>query len=163
VLLALRNASAPDRIAMASGILGEIIAKVLRLPASKLDMDQNINQLGIDSLMAVELQTLIAERTGAHFSPMDFMAGMSIMTMASRLLEKLLPGDAIGSAIGFTEITVGRGSWSGTESGNTANDRSSPAQLAQSSPIHSMPDVDLLSEAEVDDLLSRLTTQETHP
>ena len=74
-------------------ILREIIAKVFRLPASKLDLDQNLNQLGIDSLMAVELQTLVAEQTGVHFSPMDFMAGPSIMTMASRLLEKLLPGE----------------------------------------------------------------------
>ncbi len=110
VLLALRNASALDRIAMASGILGEIIAKVLRLPASKLDMEQNINQLGIDSLMAVELQTLIAERTGAHFSPMDFMAGMSIVTIASKLLERALARrrDRL-SHRAFTEITVG--SW----------------------------------------------------
>jgi NADPH:quinone reductase-like Zn-dependent oxidoreductase/acyl carrier protein len=163
VLAALRNEAIEDRIRMASAIIREIVAKVLRLPASKLDNEQNINQLGIDSLMAVELQTLIAEKTGAHFSPMDFMASLSITALASRLLEKLLPAEAADSTVGLTEIGVDRGSWSPSESRTSTADWSGPSQLDQLSRIHSIPDIDRLSEAELDDLLSRITNQETYP
>ena len=162
LIAAIRKAATEDRISLAADILREVIAKVLRLPASKLDVDQNLNQLGIDSLMAVELQTLIAEKTGAHFSPMDFMAGPSIMTMAKKLLEKLFPGEDVDSAGGVTEIHVDHIPTSRIDYATSPVDQSLAGQPAQSSRGLSIPDIDGLSEIELDELLSRITNQETH-
>ena len=158
---AIFKADPADRAGVAAGILRDIIGKVLRLPASKLDCEQNINRLGIDSLMAVELQTLISEQTGAHFSPMDFMAGPSIMTMANRLIEKLLPGENAGSATRLMEVNVDQTTPSRTEIRRSSVEQLSPGQPVQSSLIPSVPDVDRLSEAEVDDLLTQMMSQET--
>jgi acyl carrier protein len=162
LIAAIRKAATEDRISLAADILREVIAKVLRLPASKLDVDQNLNQLGIDSLMAVELQTLIAEKTGAHFSPMDFMAGPSIMTMAKKLIEKLFPGEDVDSAGGATEIHVDYIPPSRIDYAASPVDQSLAGQPAQSSRGLSIPDIDGLSEIELDELLSRITNQETH-
>jgi acyl transferase domain-containing protein/NADPH:quinone reductase-like Zn-dependent oxidoreductase/acyl carrier protein len=162
LIAAIRETPPEDRVRTAAGILREIIAKVLRLPASKLDFDQNINQLGIDSLMAVELQTLIAEQTGAQFSPMDFMAGPSITTMAKRLLEKLFPGEDVVPARGAAAIYVDQVMPSRLDNALSPVDHSPPAQPAESTRTLSVADVDRLSEAELDELLSRIMSQEAH-
>jgi acyl transferase domain-containing protein/NAD(P)-dependent dehydrogenase (short-subunit alcohol dehydrogenase family)/acyl carrier protein len=160
--VAILEAAPEGRHSVAAGILRDIIGKVLRLPASKLDLDQNINHLGIDSLMAVELQTLVAEQTGAHFSPVDFMAGSSIMTMASRLLEKLSPGDNNDSVTGPIDMSVERAILSTSENTQFSIEQSPTSEPAQRLPFLSVPDVDRLSEAELDDILTRMMSQETH-
>ena len=160
--MAIREAPPEERVGMAADILREIIAKVLRLPASKLELDQNINQVGIDSLMALELQTLIAEQTGAEFSPMDFMAGPSITTMAKRLLEKLFPEEHADPALCVTEIHGDQAMPSGSVNLLSPADQALPGQPAQSTRIFSVPDVDKLSEVELDELLTRIMNQEAH-
>jgi acyl carrier protein len=126
--LALQAAPAGERLGRAAEVLRQVVAHVLRLPPSRLDPHQNLSQLGIDSLMAVELQTLVADRTGVRFSPMDFMAGPTVLSMAARVVEALAP------------------------EGQPAP--GGPAMAA-------VPDVDQLSDAEVDDLLTRIISQET--
>jgi acyl transferase domain-containing protein/acyl carrier protein/short-subunit dehydrogenase len=69
----------------------ETVARVLRLPADSLDVQHSINDLGVDSLMAVELQTLIQSRFGVDFCIMDLMSGPTVGQLSNRLLEELLP------------------------------------------------------------------------
>ena len=149
----LRASAADDRLALAAQVVQEIVAKVLRLPAEKLDVHQNITQLGIDSLMAVELQSLIAARTGASFSPMDFMAGPSVATMAARLLEKLAieVGDSVNANPAAPEPVSDPNGHLGTHE--------HPSEIVGDPGV---PDIDHLSDAEVDALLDHLMNQEAH-
>jgi NADPH:quinone reductase-like Zn-dependent oxidoreductase/acyl carrier protein len=71
--------------------LGELIAKVLGLSASrlsKLDANQPINTLGIDSLMAVEMKTLIENDLGVTVPVTTFLQCSNLTRLASEVLNR---------------------------------------------------------------------------
>lgn len=72
--------------------LREQVSKVTRLPSSRLDPNMRLDQLGIDSLMGVELNTLIRLDSGVEFSVMTLMQGLTIEQLARQLLDKLAAG-----------------------------------------------------------------------
>ena len=72
-------------------LLAQELAAVLQLPAAKIDVHQNILHLGVDSLTAVEFTQSLQREFGLEVSTMDFMQGVSLAQMATRLLEKLQP------------------------------------------------------------------------
>ncbi|MBV9268170.1 MAG: SDR family NAD(P)-dependent oxidoreductase [Acidobacteriaceae bacterium] len=80
---------ASERLNFMQGLLAEELSRVLQLPATQIDHQQNIMQLGIDSLMAVELQTALDSKFGLHVSAMEFIRGLSVAQLASRLLNSI--------------------------------------------------------------------------
>jgi hypothetical protein len=56
---ALMTAVPEDRVSLLAGRLREYVAAVLRLASAKVDLDQPLTTMGIDSLMAVELKTRV--------------------------------------------------------------------------------------------------------
>ena len=69
-------------------VCGEI-AQVLRIPIENIDMNRGINFLGIDSLMAVELERGINGRTGVEISTMELLSGPTVPQLAQVILNKL--------------------------------------------------------------------------
>lgn len=72
--------------------LGELMAKVLGLSASrlsKLDVNQPINSLGVDSLMAVELKTLIEADLGVTVPVTSFLQSSALSQLADDVLSRL--------------------------------------------------------------------------
>jgi acyl transferase domain-containing protein/acyl carrier protein len=77
--------------------LGELMAKVLGLSASrlsKLDVNQPINSLGVDSLMAVELKTLIEADLGVTVPVTSFLQSSTLSQLADDVLSRLALLDA---------------------------------------------------------------------
>ena len=72
-----------------TGLLSEQVAKVLRLPAERLDLDTSIYDLGMDSLMAVELHMAVEEQFNVHVPAMAMTEGMSITQLAGRIAGQL--------------------------------------------------------------------------
>ena len=72
-----------------TGLLSEQVAKVLRLPAERLDLDTSIYDLGMDSLMAVELHMAVEEQFNVHVPAMVMAEGMSITQLAGRIAGQL--------------------------------------------------------------------------
>jgi len=70
-------------------LLAEELARVLQLPVAQIDYQHNIMHLGIDSLMAVELQTALQGKFALHISAMELIRGLSIAQLATRLLASL--------------------------------------------------------------------------
>lgn len=66
------------------------LSKVTRIPAARLDVNLRLDQLGIDSLMGVELNNLIRMEADVDFSVMTLMQGLTIAQLASHLLEKMM-------------------------------------------------------------------------
>lgn len=86
---ALRAAPIETHESLVGEFLRAQIAKVTRLPLTRLEPSLRLDQLGIDSLMGVELNNLIRVETDVEFSVMTLMQGLTIQQLAGKLLEKL--------------------------------------------------------------------------
>ena len=65
------------------------IAQVLRIPLNQISREKGINQLGIDSLMTVELSNHLMKTLGLEVSNMELISGPSIRQLAKILFNKI--------------------------------------------------------------------------
>jgi acyl transferase domain-containing protein/acyl carrier protein len=72
-------------------ILTEALAQVLQLPASQISPEDQIANLGLDSLMTVELRNSLQGKYGIEISTVGLLKGGSISYLASQALAKLEP------------------------------------------------------------------------
>ncbi len=68
-------------------LIKETVAKTLRMDPSKLDITMKLNNLGMDSLMAMELQTTLEINMGIKIPTMELMKGPSIKHLAQIFLR----------------------------------------------------------------------------
>lgn len=73
--------------------LAEQVGQVLLIPANKLDLNKSIFDMGMDSLMALELSMLIEEKFGFEVPPMAIGEGASITALADRIRDYLINDD----------------------------------------------------------------------
>jgi len=69
------------------------VCEILRLPPARLDTQRPLQELGLDSLMSVELVVALEERFGIRLPVMELSESSSIDKLSVRLLE-LLRGEA---------------------------------------------------------------------
>jgi len=69
--------------------LHELVAKVLRIQRSRFDLQQPLNTLGMDSMIAIELKNQIDHHLRVNISVVDLLQGSSVMLITSRLLPQL--------------------------------------------------------------------------
>jgi acyl transferase domain-containing protein/acyl carrier protein len=69
--------------------LGMQIARVMGLSAPKLDVHQALNNLGLDSLMAVELKNLVEARFKVRVPVVTFLEGISLNRLVKQILDEL--------------------------------------------------------------------------
>jgi phthiocerol/phenolphthiocerol synthesis type-I polyketide synthase C len=86
---ALAAATGEAKISLLTDFLRQQVAKVTRLPLTRLDANLRLDQLGIDSLMGVELNNLIRNETHLELSVMTLMQGLTLQQLAGKLAEKL--------------------------------------------------------------------------
>jgi acyl transferase domain-containing protein/NADPH:quinone reductase-like Zn-dependent oxidoreductase/NAD(P)-dependent dehydrogenase (short-subunit alcohol dehydrogenase family)/acyl carrier protein len=70
-------------------MLKQEISEILRIPASKLDSSRPLQELGLDSLMSVELVVAVEERFGIRLPVMELSETSSIAKLTIRILELL--------------------------------------------------------------------------
>ncbi|MEH6455853.1 MAG: acyl carrier protein, partial [Cocleimonas sp.] len=70
-------------------LLLDEIEQILRLPREKLDVERSIFDLGMDSLMGMELVLAIEERFGVKLPVMALTEGANIIRIAERITEQL--------------------------------------------------------------------------
>ena len=112
----------------------EQVAKVLKSSASKLDLYQPMNKMGIDSLMAVELKNRVESDLEMNIPVTALLQGPSVAQLAQVLLEQLA-----------TEEGVHPTTSSSTESGTDET--------------HLQEQIDELSDEEVDEMLSTMVDE----
>ncbi len=86
---ALLAAEPTERRQLLQSHLAELVARVLGLSAAKLDVTQPLSNLGLDSLMAVELKNRIAVDLGVNVPMVTFLAGPSVEQAAAQLVDLL--------------------------------------------------------------------------
>jgi acyl carrier protein len=65
------------------------VARVLGLSAAKLDLQQPLSNLGLDSLMAVELRNRVAVDLGVKVPVVKFLQGFSVEEAVTQVLNQL--------------------------------------------------------------------------
>jgi len=86
---ALLAAEPGERHRLLQSYLSEQVARVLGLSASKLDLQQPLSNLGLDSLMAVELRNRIAVDLGVKVPVVKFLQGFSVDEAVTQVLDQL--------------------------------------------------------------------------
>ena len=78
------------RRAAVAAILTELLAEVLRLPPAKIDPGASLLAMGVNSLMAMELQATIGKRIGVKLSVLELMKGNSMAELAAQAADGLV-------------------------------------------------------------------------
>jgi acyl carrier protein len=75
------------------GLLVEEVAAILKLPAERIDPARPLAELGMDSLMAVELRLSLEQRVGVSVPLLSLSDGATLSTMAARVVRSLVEPD----------------------------------------------------------------------
>jgi myxalamid-type polyketide synthase MxaE and MxaD len=94
---AILAAEPEERPQLLQAYLSERVARVLGLSASKVDVQQPLSNLGLDSLMAVELKNWISVDLGVNVPMVKFLSGPSVEQAAAELLHLLTSGTSTSS------------------------------------------------------------------
>jgi acyl carrier protein len=85
----LAEASKEQRLRALEEHLVAVLADTLKMASETIPMDRKLNELGVDSLMVLELSLGIKERIGVAFSAMEFLKGPNLQQLASMAEHKL--------------------------------------------------------------------------
>ena len=86
---AILAAEPPQRRQLLQSYLSEQVARVLGVSPSKLDVQQSLIHLGLDSLMAVELKNRIAVDLKVNVPIAKFLQGFSVDQAVAQVLDQL--------------------------------------------------------------------------
>ena len=78
-----------EAVAVLARHLARVVGRVLRAPAAAIDTSRPLADMGIDSLMTIELQFAAKQRFGVELPLGALVGGASIEDMAVRLLQRL--------------------------------------------------------------------------
>lgn len=132
----LRDAPAAEKAARLQAYLLAQIAATLGSDAAKIDPDQPVTSLGIDSLMAMEIKSRVEGELGVELHMVQLLEGPSIADLARMLLPQLESGEAKRQAIQHAP---------------------SPAEVMPDDEAASLlAQLDDLSEEEIDNLMTRM-------
>jgi phthiocerol/phenolphthiocerol synthesis type-I polyketide synthase C len=84
--------SEADARASVTGLVAAEVARVLRLAAEEINVALPLAEIGLDSLMSLELRMGIEKRFGVELPVVAISSGISVNDLASRLLAGLCPG-----------------------------------------------------------------------
>ncbi len=133
LLDALMAVAPEDRQTFLQTHIREQLAKVLGTSPAKVDVEKPLLDLGLDSLMALEIANRIQADVGVKIPPMKFMEGLTVSGLATIVIEQLTetkPAPAVAPA----------------------SQHDTSKELLEK--------VNQLSDAEVDTLLQELTEEE---
>ena len=139
---AILDADPNQRLQLLQTYLSQQVARVLGLSPLQLDIQQPLTNLGLDSLMAVELKNRISTDLGVNVPMVKFLQGFSVAQAATQLLGQLAAeaGDPADRQASAPEAP-----------GENGSDRFNEAVLA---------DIDELSDEQVNSMLTRMLTKD---
>lgn len=87
-----------ERRAMLRLHLSEHLGRIMGIEATQIDVDQPLNSLGLDSLMAMELKSIIETKLGFTLPMASFFSGPSVASLADDAAKLLTGGGAATSS-----------------------------------------------------------------
>ncbi|MDL1984274.1 MAG: SDR family NAD(P)-dependent oxidoreductase [Deltaproteobacteria bacterium] len=89
LLRQLEQATESDRQSLLVTYVQELVAGVIGLSPSQIDIQALLNNMGLDSLMALELRNQIKTNLGLDIAMVTFLTGLSVASLARLLHERL--------------------------------------------------------------------------
>lgn len=89
--------SQEERIELLVSRLKQAVAGVMGMEADRIDANIGLTNMGLDSIMAVDLRNNLEQAMGISLSIFEMLRGPSPRELAEKLMEKLLE-DALGSS-----------------------------------------------------------------
>ncbi|GAA1291964.1 SDR family NAD(P)-dependent oxidoreductase [Saccharothrix xinjiangensis] len=86
---ALATATATEAMVLVEDALADLLAKVLQTTADRVDRTRHLNQLGVDSLMAAELATLVHRRFDCEIPAVELAGAPGVSSLAHRIHARL--------------------------------------------------------------------------
>lgn len=109
----LETEEASERIHATQSSIAKMVAVLLKISFSKVDVNDPLNTMGIDSLMAVELKTAIEEDLGFEIPVEALFMGASIADLAAHILWQGAPGRGLETKDGPLGKVLSSGRQSG--------------------------------------------------
>lgn len=82
--------AAPDEAAvLVEDVLADLLAQVLQTTPDRVDRTRRLDQLGVDSLLAAELATLLRQRLGCELPTVELAGTPNLTALARRVLARL--------------------------------------------------------------------------
>ncbi|MBI3779502.1 MAG: SDR family NAD(P)-dependent oxidoreductase [candidate division NC10 bacterium] len=131
---ALLAAKPSERLGLTTSLLREQVARVLGASPAKLDIEKPLTEMGLDSLMGVELRNWVEGELRLSVPILELMRGPSVVRLAELLVNQLSQPE---------------------------NAPSSPNQTREETPEQVLANVDQLSHKEVESLLSDMMSEAT--
>jgi NADPH:quinone reductase-like Zn-dependent oxidoreductase/acyl carrier protein len=78
--------------ALVAALLAAEVGRIFRLPAEEIDVARPLDELGLDSMMSLDLRMSIEQRFGIELPLVAISAGMSVNDLAMRLIACLRSG-----------------------------------------------------------------------
>lgn len=89
------------------GLLKKEVGEILKIPAERLDEHRSIQELGMDSLMGMELITAVESRFGVKLPILSLSGGPTIAKLVERILKQLRTSRQASSASGTRTALIG--------------------------------------------------------
>ena len=89
IRMALADSSKEQRLRALEQYLCEVLGATIKMGADTIALDRRINELGVDSLMVLELGLGIEERLGVRFSAMELLKGPTLQQLSSMAQTRL--------------------------------------------------------------------------
>jgi phthiocerol/phenolphthiocerol synthesis type-I polyketide synthase C len=90
----IRGLSRADALWFAEETLQSQIARILHMSPEKIGKDRSLADMGMDSLMGMELGMAVEESFGVKFSVMALAEGATVVSLARRIVDSITSGDA---------------------------------------------------------------------
>jgi acyl carrier protein len=141
---ALLRLTPDERAGRLMSMLRSTIAGALRLQADKLDVDESVMDLGMDSLAGMQVKTSIESALHVEIPVGAFLEGLSTRQLAARLAAAVESGPA--SQVAASTASQG-----------------APAAIDARAASALVDSVETMSDAEVDRLLAQIQREERTP
>ena len=82
------------------GVVGDKVAKILGTTTAKLDVNKSLTDMGLDSLVGMELRNWIESELQVSISIVGLTQGLSVVQLTDLLLGKLSPEQASTTTLG---------------------------------------------------------------
>ncbi len=89
IRLALDDEPTEGRVKALEEHLQEVLANVLKMSKDAVPVNRKLNEIGVDSLMVLELGLGIRERIGVEFSAMEFLKGPTLKQLSELAEDRL--------------------------------------------------------------------------